>query len=361
MVRHRTSRRKGLPANLYERGGYYSWRDPRTGQEHGLGRDRLEAIDQAIEANHFVAGSESKKRLVDTLGGRAQTLNEWLDVFEVELADREHASSTRAGWRSHVKAARGALGERVITRITTREVADFIQSYIATGKHRTAQSTRSHLFEIFRAAHERGWVTSNPVEATRHIAVKVKRARLTIESFIATYEAAGKIGVWLQNAMALAIVTGQRREDISNALFKDVHDDAWWCRQEKTGTGVMVPLGLRLDALGWSVGDVVRRCRDNVVSRYLIHHTRRRTKSNPGDQVWKDTISRRFTVALTMAEVKWPDGRTAPTFHEIRSLSERLYKAQGIDTQALLGHKDPRTTANYHDSRGAEWIKVQLG
>lgn len=47
-----------------------------------------------------------------------------------------------------------------------------------------------------------------------------------------------------------------------------------------------------------------------------------------------------------------------PTFHEIRSLGARLYEAQGIDPQALLGHKDRRMTEVYTDERKVEWQEV---
>ena len=51
----------------------------------------------------------------------------------------------------------------------------------------------------------------------------------------------------------------------------------------------------------------------------------------------------------------------APTFHEIRSLSKRLYAAQGnVDTKALLGHKDEKTAALYADPRGSEAIRVTV-
>ncbi|HCJ5889806.1 TPA: integrase, partial [Klebsiella pneumoniae] len=43
---------------------------------------------------------------------------------------------------------------------------------------------------------------------------------------------------------------------------------------------------------------------------------------------------------------------------EQRSLSERLYREQGIDTQKLLGHKTMKMTDRYNDDRGKEWIIV---
>jgi enterobacteria phage integrase len=57
-----------------------------------------------------------------------------------------------------------------------------------------------------------------------------------------------------------------------------------------------------------------------------------------------------------------PAKKTPATFHEIRSLSARLYAdAYGENfTRALLGHKSARMTALYRDSRGQEWTEVKL-
>ncbi len=53
----------------------------------------------------------------------------------------------------------------------------------------------------------------------------------------------------------------------------------------------------------------------------------------------KDNLSDYFAKARDLAGIIPPAGKTPPTFHEQRSLSERLYRAQGIDTKTLLGHK----------------------
>lgn len=64
-----------------------------------------------------------------------------------------------------------------------------------------------------------------------------------------------------------------------------------------------------------------------------------------------------FSKARDKAEINWGDGSPA-TFHEQRSLAERLYEAQGIDTLKLLGHKSPNQAARYHDDRGKEWTTI---
>ncbi|WP_259273959.1 tyrosine-type recombinase/integrase, partial [Klebsiella pneumoniae] len=76
-----------------------------------------------------------------------------------------------------------------------------------------------------------------------------------------------------------------------------------------------------------------------------------------GDQVSAKTLTSTFKKARDKSGLTWEEG-TAPTFHEQRSLSERLYREQGIDTQKLLGHKTMKMTDRYNDDRGKEWIIV---
>jgi integrase len=51
---------------------------------------------------------------------------------------------------------------------------------------------------------------------------------------------------------------------------------------------------------------------------------------------------------------KWNGEGTRPSLHECRSLAERLYREQGIDTQTLLGHKSMKMTDKYNDDRGLD-------
>lgn len=159
--------------------------------------------------------------------------------------------------------------------------------------------------------------------------------------------------------MLLALVTGQRLGDISNMKFSDIWDDHLHVIQEKTGSKLAIPLSLRLNAINWSLRDVVARCRDYAVSPYLIHFFRTTSMAERGAQVKPNTLTMNFSKARDNANIEWGDGSPA-TFHEQRSLAERLYEAEGIDTQKLLGHKSPNQTARYHDDRGKDWINVPL-
>ena len=83
MGRRRSHERRDLPPNLYIRNnGYYCYRDPRTGKEFGLGRDRRIAITEAIQANIELLSDSGRKSLIDRIkGGDAITLHVWLDRY----------------------------------------------------------------------------------------------------------------------------------------------------------------------------------------------------------------------------------------------------------------------------------------
>ncbi|QHP82634.1 hypothetical protein EO763_12070 [Pectobacterium odoriferum] len=60
------------------------------------------------------------------------------------------------------------------------------------------------------------------------------------------------------------------------------------------------------------------------------------------------TLTSAFKKSRDKSRSKW-DAGTEPTFHEQRSLSERLYRDQRIDTQKLPGHRSRKMTDKYND------------
>jgi integrase len=361
--RRRSSRKAGWPANLYEDGGYYTYRNPKTDERFGLGRDRAYAFSQAIEANLYLAGQLHTERLIDRLSGdQSRTIATWCAKYEGMLTKRALAPNTRKHYRKLAARMTEILGaDTKVRAVTALQVSDGLEQLVAQGHERTAQALFGFLRDSFNAAIVKGWLDENPVRAIKGPSVTVKRARLTYEVFAAVY--ASTDCTWLKNAMALAIVSAQRREDIALAQVKDIREGFWWVDQGKTGARICLPLELRLNCFGMSLEEVIRQCRSTgVLSRYLVHQTERVPggKSTPGMKIWKDTISSRFTGALAALGLTFED-KNPPTFHEIRSLSARLYKKQGgVNTQELLGHKSASSTLLYEDGRG-EWVRVRVG
>jgi integrase len=355
--RRRSEKRRNFPDNLYETGGYYSWKHPSTGQHFGLGRDKTHAFKEAIKANAAIA--VKRPSLVDRITGAANTWGDWCIEFEKKLAERESAENTRRTRKSQMNRLRKCFDEsRAASGITTKDCADVLEQMKQAGKHRAAQAFRSFLIDCFDRMIAAGWRPDNPASVTDEIKVKVKRARLPFDVFMKVYERTKYR--WLRNAMALALVSGQGREECAYAEFSDVHDDCWWSERGKTGARIILPLDLRLECFGMSLGDVIRQCRTTgIVSKHLVHQTERARGARLGKKMHVAKLTRMFSAEVRALELDW-DGKSPPTFHEIRSLSSRLHKEQGnVNPQELLGHKDPRTTAIYTDGRG-EWVRVGI-
>ncbi len=174
------------------------------------------------------------------------------------------------------------------------------------------------------------------------------------------YVAAKKDNHFLQKGMLLALVTGQRLSDICDMKFTDIEDNHLLVEQNKTGSKIAIPLALRCDGLEISLGEVISMCRDQVFSQYLLHHHHAKGTAKRGGKVKPSTLTVAFSKARDEVDYDWTKNGSAPSFHEQRSLSERLYRAQGIDTRLLLGHSNKTMTDRYNDSRGKEWKKLVI-
>ncbi|EGS9152176.1 tyrosine-type recombinase/integrase, partial [Salmonella enterica] len=201
----------------------------------------------------------------------------------------------------------------------------------------------------FREAIVEGHITQNPVEPTRAPKIEVARDRLRLEVYRKIREAAEKLPTWFPLAMDLALITGQRREDITHMQFSHIHDDRLYVTQIKTGMKIALPLSLNLSAVGLRLGTVIDRCR--LVSRtdYLISPGVRKNSSE--GSLHPDSLTKKFVAARRLAGINFSDN--PPTFHEIRSLAGRLYRDErGEDfAQKLLGHTSENTTKLYLDDR----------
>ena len=83
-----------------------------------------------------------------------------------------------------------------------------------------------------------------------------------------------------------------------------------------------------IGAAGLSIADVVKQCRDNIASHFMVHHTKNLGSAKPGQQVNGNGLAVAFQVAREAPGIESSGGRTPATFHEIRSLAEHLYREQ---------------------------------
>ena len=251
--------------------------------------------------------------LATTLGRvmpRYRTVGAWVEVYRQILTTRQLAPKTVANRENSLRYLLADLGERTISAVG--------------------------------------------LKAPR---APVTRRRLTLEQWRAIHAyAETRLPPWVARMLVLALLTGQRRSDLRRMRFADVWDDHLHVEQAKTGTRLALPLALRLEAIGVSLGQAIEACRDYArPGATLLRRT-------GGAMLTGSSLSARFEEAREAACGAAP-GYGAPSLHECRSLSERLFRAQGIDTRILLGHKHQAMTDVYNDDRGllaASWQVLPL-
>ncbi|EMO1985140.1 TPA: phage integrase Arm DNA-binding domain-containing protein [Citrobacter freundii] len=349
---------------------YWQYKHPISGRFHSLGTDESEAKQVAAEANIVIAEQRTRQilsvndRLARMKGRRTDiTVTEWLDKYigiqEERLKNNELKPNSFLQKGKPVRLFREHCGLQHLKDISALDIAEITDAIKAEGHNRMAQVVRMVLIDVFKEAQHAGHVAPgyNPAQATKQPRNRITRQRLSFEEWSVIYKTAEQQQPYLQCGMLLALITGQRLGDICNMKFTDVWDDMLHIEQEKTGSRLAIPLDLKCEVLGLTLRDVISKCRDAVVSKYLVHFRRTTSQANRGDRVSSSCLTSTFKKARDKSGLEWKNG-TPPTFHEQRSLSERLYREQGLDTQKLLGHKSRKMTDKYNDDRGKDWVVV---
>lgn len=209
--------------------------------------------------------------------------------------------------------------------------------------------------DVFAEAVNYGWLDRNPASPIKAPPVRIQRKRLTLDAWWSILGFAIKnMPPWVPRMLALALVTGQRRSDLVKMRFSDVWDGHLHIEQAKTGARLALPLALRLDVAGLTLSDVIEDCRRYAVGDEFM------LRKHDGHQLGDASLSARFEYAREHAI---PESDHPPSLHECRSLSERLYRKQGLNTMVLLGHKRQEMTDLYNDDRGltrGEWKTLTI-
>lgn len=364
--RPRNRKNTGLPLNVYTNRGAYVWRHPVTGKVFGLGNRRQEAFAQAHEANLAVLELLEKPRLVHRIVGQPETLAEWIETYkgilDKRFNDGKIAKSTRDNSKQRCDTIAGKIGTTVLKEATTRTIVDFLKTYDDEGKARMGQAMRSLLLDVFREAIAAGWCERNPVAVTRTERVATKRERLSLDQFMAIYaKAKEESSEWMLHCLELAILTAQRRGDLAKMKYRDIKDGCLNVIQQKNkrtdeiGHKVAIPMELAI--AGFSLQATLAGTK-NVLSPYLIHHTKQAGRAKIGSKVRAASLQQEFARLRKLVGIV---GENPPSLHEVRSLSARLYTSKyGKEfANALMGHKSAKMTELYLDERDG-WFRPRI-
>lgn len=346
-ARPRIKKNRGLPVNLYsevKKGvTYFKYRRPDNGKSYSMGTDKVAAVQAAKQLNaELMQGYDLVSNVLGT--NNSDTLESFITYFkENHFLKRKPAQASVKIFDIRVKQINKALGSKRVDEITIRDVATFLNTLTI----RASNQARGYMVDIFNYAVAEGLCADNPAASTIKKIEEKQRKRHTIEGLKLIREASPQ---WLKNAIDLALITAQRREEIVSIKFDDIKDGYLYVVQQKTSK--------HSDA-GWirfkitsQLEQVIKNCRDNIPSPFLIHHKPTRRKQAENREHWTqilvDYLTRAFKKAteesgayreLTEAE--------KPTFHEIRALSIKMYKQQGKDAQKIAGHASEQMTKNY--------------
>lgn len=370
-ARRRIASRRNWPDNLYVNSkGYHWFRNPENGETFGLGYDFKIAASQARAANAEIERRKGAVGLLQRIDGADTAFVDFCDKYSKIFEERGNSEKTVDGLTSHLRLLKRApFAVQRMPQIKPKEIADFLDSEAERVSASHATQLRTRLIDIFNESIGAGILEpgKNPVIAIKRRKVIVQRERLTLDDFkrIVAKSRENPKMIWATRAYLLALLTGQRREDIKKMEFSHVRDGFLWVEQSKSKgrTKLKIPVTLGLRALdGLTIGELIRECRDDIVSKHIIHHVGRKGTAKPGDSPKLGSFSTTFAAFRDEAKIAPADGKTPASFHEIRSLTARLYSDEISPefAQALLGHKNAQMTAIYRDSRGREWSEVKV-
>lgn len=367
MSRPRSKRNKGLVENLYRSTkGYYSYRNPVTGEYTGMGKDGNAAIAAAKRLNSIL---DKPRPLADRVLHRdTPTFGKHLDHMWKLWQDRamagKLAAKTLTDKRNRLKYIRATLADYYPNDISIKILNDFLESKTP----RQATLYRSDLREIFRHAKARGIYTlpDNPADTIIIPDYEKARTRLSYEAFMIIRHRATPL---IQKTMDLALHSLQRETDLVNirrdtdvriengimVLYVVQHKTKKHGKSAYLRIEVEPPLKAAIDAL-----------QDDVVSKWLLHYGLDARRHQIGKPLTAEYVSKGFAAARNKAMQL--DGlfkdlapNQLPTFHEIRSTGAKLYEDRGIDPQPLLGHTTAKQTQEYLDGHQQAWTTVRAG
>lgn len=298
--------------------------------------------------------------LSSTLGlvfPRYRTLGEWAETYRKIIAGKPIEEKTKANRLCILRHVLDGLGEdRIISAVKPHEISGMVMAV-----HKVHPSLAKRILieakDFFAEAVNYTWLLRSPAAAIKYPKVRVLRERLTLEQWqkIHAWSVANQ-PPWVSRMLVLALVTAQRRSDIEKFRFSDVWDGLLHIVQAKTGERLALPLDLHLSAIDKTIGEAIEDCRGYAINEDFM------VRKHNGQPLVMASLSARFEEAREGALPPFNSGHP-PSLHECRSLSERLYRKEGVNTMVLLGHKHQAMTDLYNDDRGlshGEWKTLHI-
>ena len=199
-----------------------------------------------------------------------------------------------------------------------------------------ANREKALLSHIFNKAREWGYTAlQNPCQGVKGFKETGRSRYITHEEFDKVKAVAHYT---LQDAMDLALLTGQRPADVLKLKRAEIQDGALWIVQNKTGSRLGIEVIGELAAV---IARILARPR-NAIGSHII-------QNENGQPLTQDTLRSRFNKARKLAGVDFQ-------FRDIRAKAA-TDTGDLAHSQKLLAHKNRSMTEHYVKARLGERVK----
>lgn len=363
MGRPRKQAHRNWPDGLLKRvkpsGVYYYFRDPESGREIPLGKD-LQAAMKGVKIVQARRAIDTVQAVINAIERPSSTVQSHFDWFIAErFAKKKLTDTSRANELSRIeKLCRLLSPERAIDKITSGIVNEALDAISDGSRNRY----RTLAIEIFRSAVARSLITMNPADQTeRAVATPEKlRDRLSAEQYRKVYALAVP---WMQRAMEMQRLLLARPSDLC-----ELQRSAWLPAKNelrlavgKTGVLLLIkPHAALKAALQACYSHQEADCQLLMAKPYNNRPLGKRTHAcEINEQILRDEFAR----LAAKAKLKAAEGKTLPTFYEIKSRGVDDYLELGWPMsriQSLIGHESEQMTEEYAEGHRERWETVDL-
>ncbi len=338
---------------------YYYYDDPASGREIALGTD-LKAAIAGIKLVQVRRAPDPVQAVVNAIENPASTVRAHFDWFITHrFAKKKLSAVSRDNEQTRIEKLCRLLGpEQSIDRITSGMVNKALNQISDGSRNRY----RTLAIEIFRSAVAESLISANPADQTeRAVATPEKlRDRLSAEQYQKVYALAAP---WMQRAMEMQRLLLARPSDLC-----ELERTAWDSEKNelrlavgKTGVLLLIKPDAALQAAIQACYDHQEAdCKRLVAKPFNKRPLGKRTHAcEVNEQILRDEFAR----LATKAKLKAADGKTLPTFYEIKSRGVDDYLEAGWPMsriQSLIGHESEQMTEEYAEGHRQRWETVDL-
>jgi integrase len=322
MARKRTTN-LNLPVRMHmKKGGYYHVSSVVPRKWTALGKDLNQARLKWAELEGDVVSDDDKTFVVVT--------NRFLREVLPKLSPH-----TQRDYNQYAALLITVFGHLPIDKIRPRDIAEYIRQRGESSKVR-ANREKALFSTIFNHARAWGYVDlTNPCIGIKGFKEMARDRYVSDEEYKAVWEVAHPT---VQDAMDLALCTGQRPADVLKILVTDIVDGKLFIKQGKTGKKLRISIEGELATI---IDRIMAKPRDKVNKALL--------QDPDGQQLTYTAMRSRFDKARESSGVNFQ-------FRDLRATAatdtEDLAHAQ-----SLLGHKNRTTTEIYTRDRKGDLVK----